>query len=168
MKGNKWIKFSLSVEDNLNSDFLKNIALFASIFSNCPLTISVLDWTYRILVKRVMIPPVYLSSQFSFATHSHHTLIVPHSKNSGKRTFCYRASMIFFFFFFWKKKQNKTKQNPTKRCKSMSVCSLKEVLTAILSYILQLYITAYVYCTCYFILMFLFVEFVKGSIVLML
>ena len=46
--------------------------------------------------------PVYLSSPFSFATHSHHTrsqafnnLIVPSWKNnSGKRTFYYRGKQV--------------------------------------------------------------------------
>ena len=76
--------------------------------------------------------PVYLSSQFSFATHSHHTrgqafntLIVPSWKNnSGKRTFYYRASKL------WNNLPNDIHYN----YKSMSMLSFKEVLTAIYKY----------------------------------
>ena len=72
--------------------------------------------------------PVYLSSQFSFATHSHHTrgqtfntLIVPFWKsNSGKRTFYYRASKL------WNNLPNDIRYN----YKSMSMLSFKEVLNA--------------------------------------
>ena len=73
--------------------------------------------------------PVYLSSQFSFATHSHHTrgqtfntLIVPSWKNnSGKRTFYYRASKL------WNNLPNDVRYN----YKSMSMLSFKEVLNAL-------------------------------------
>ena len=72
--------------------------------------------------------PVYLSSQFSFATHSHtrgqtfNTLIVPSWKNnSGKRTFYYRASKL------WNNLPNDICYN----YKSMSMLSFKEVLTAL-------------------------------------
>ena len=73
--------------------------------------------------------PAYLSSQFSFATHSHYTrgqicntLIVPYWKNnSGKRIFCYRASKL------WDNLPNDTRYN----YKSMSMHSFKEVLTAL-------------------------------------
>ena len=73
--------------------------------------------------------PVYLSSQFSFATHSHHTrgqtfntLIVPSWKNSsGKRTFYYRASKL------WNNLPNDIRYN----YESTSLHSFKEVLTAL-------------------------------------
>ena len=56
--------------------------------------------TFKCLNRKA---PVYLSSQFSFATHSHYTrgqtfnfLIIPSWKyNSGKRTFYYRASKLW-------------------------------------------------------------------------